>query len=142
MKEEDNYKKLVTKYPKIKYEKNSQSFFNATALSIANINFTNLIIAYTSSNSIFFSLNTTDNYYEFNLEIFLDYNKEDDTDVQATLNYFISGLRSKTSYYGTINELSNSIKDIINPKNKYELYKDAFSMDHFEMEDFFYKKAN
>ena len=71
-------------------------------------------ISITKSNSLYFRFNS--NNYQFNLEVFFDYDKNDESDIQSTLNIFYPNKELK-SYYGAYNYLCSIINSLATRSN-------------------------
>lgn len=92
--------------------------FDKAASIISKIDFSSPTVSFTTSNSIFFSF-SVNHIYEINIELFLDYNENDEDDAEATINYFINNIQ-QPSYFGTLNEVASILSDVVATNEPYE----------------------
>ena len=79
---------------------------------ISNFNLNNLFVSLVGSDSIFFRFTSIDNCYEFKLEAFLEYNDNDESDIEATLHVYKNGMKEK-SLFGGIDYLCDIVSKLL-----------------------------
>lgn len=86
---------------------------------ISGFNLKHLFVTLTQSDSLFFRLISNDNIYEFKLEAFLNYEADNDQDIQATLHIYKNSSKQK-SLYGDIDQLCRIIAESLTSVPVYE----------------------
>lgn len=88
-----------------------------TLLSGLSIN--NLNLSFNNSESVFFRFSTSNNY-EFKIQIFYDYDNNDETDIESILHVYHNGTKVG-AYFGSVEYLFNIINKL--SANYYECYE-------------------
>ena len=77
---------------------------------ISDLPLDKLFISLTTSNSIFYRFTLLNSTYEFKLEVFFDYNENEESDIQSTLHIYHNGVKEK-AVYGSLEYLYNIITE-------------------------------
>ena len=96
------------------YRLGTEVFTLLSELSIINLN-----LSFNNSESVFFRFNTSNNY-EFKLQIFYDYDNNDETDIESILHVYQNGTKIG-AYFGSVEYLFNIINKL--SANYYECYE-------------------
>lgn len=75
-------------------------------------------VSITSSDSIYYRFSFLNSEYEFKLEVFFDYEEEDEFDIESTLHIY-NGKVKEAASFGSLESLHNIITNHIHAQAKY-----------------------
>ena len=86
------------------------TYYNSVISLLGEMFLDKLYVSVTNANSIFFRFSRHNSPYEFKLEVFYDYNPDDEDDIEAILHVYKNNI-DMGSYYGSLEYLIEIIKE-------------------------------
>lgn len=108
------YQRNITKYSKYLNVPShvSDEIASRTIHFLSDFDIHNIFISLSSNNSIIFRFTPYSSHLECQLEVFLDYNPQDEEDIEAIFHLYKNGVK-QSSYYGLLADFYMLIRDNI-----------------------------